>query len=191
MENKTQISKKSIEKELRRLKNIKRLKKLSKITLRVVVILLVVVILTSVLWLQVFKVHEDSMLPNLKENDYIVASKQKTYEVGDIIVFNKGDKTYIKRVIGTQGDSIDIDQWGNVYINNKQLQETYVNNYSLEPSNIEYPYTVETNSLFVLGDNRLMSIDSRNNEIGSINKDSVLGKVTFCVWPLSDFGKIK
>lgn len=131
------------------------------------------------------------MSPTLKDGDYVFALKENNYKQGDIIAISLDNQIIIKRIIGVEGDEINIDYHGNVYVNGNQLNELYTSNISLNPSNIRYPYIVKDNSVFVLGDNRLESIDSRNKQISSIDLSLVKGKIFFCVWPFNNFKIIK
>jgi len=94
---------------------------------------------------------------------------------------------YVKRVIGVAGDTIDI-QDGYIYLNGEKLEEAYANGQT-EKRSFELPYTVQEGELFVVGDNRDVSLDSR--EIGPIKTTQVEGKAFFRVYPFSEFGKIE
>ena len=115
-----------------------------------------------------------NLYPNPKQGDIIVASK-KTFENGDPIV---------KRVIATEGQVVDIDfVTGIVYVDGIALQEEYTATRTTVSEGVVFPITVDENSLFVLGDNRNSSKDSRSPEIGLIDKREVLGKAIFLVLP--------
>jgi signal peptidase I len=94
---------------------------------------------------------------------------------------------YIKRVIGIEGDVIDIKD-GEVYLNGERLEEPYANGITT-PKGCELPVTVGRNQLFVMGDNREVSIDSR--EIGLVNLNQIEGKAIFRIYPFNEFGKIE
>ena len=94
-----------------------------------------------------------------------------------MIAFYYNDNVLIKRVIAFENDIVNIDDEGNVYVNNIKLDEDYVENLSYGNCDIEFPYQVPENSLFVLGDNREISIDSRNRSLGVINLDRIIGKI--------------
>ncbi len=95
---------------------------------------------------------------------------------------------YIKRVIGLPGDEIDIRD-GKVYINGKELEEKYVKGGYTDDRQMLFPRTVPDGKLFVMGDNRAVSRDSR--EFGFIDIDSIRGKAVFSIWPLSRLGPVK
>lgn len=156
----------------------------------IIIALLVVLVITF--FIKPILVKKTSMLPTLEENDYILISKQAynfgTPEQGDIIVFKVKDKNefYIKRVIGLPNQEVDIEN-GTVYINNKALNEDYTLN-GVTPGRVK-DFTVPEGSLYVLGDNRENSVDSR--DIGPIKIDDVAGKVIIRLYPFSKFGTIR
>jgi len=142
-------------------------------------------------------VKETSMEPTLKENNYVIAAKQ-AYRFGrieheDIIVFksemDKG-KLLIKRVIGLPGDVITISD-GVVYRSGKILKEDYImgGETASTPGEI-YNLQVPEGQVFVMGDNRQVSLDSRSDMLGTISTKSIKGKAVFRFYPLSDAGKI-
>ena len=103
---------------------------------------------------------------------------------GDMCCVSWQNKTLLKRVIGLPGDLITIDDEGNVSVNNVPLDEPYVSEKSLGICEIEFPYLVPDNKIFILGDRRETSVDSRSTAIGCIGKDQIVGKVFFKVWPI-------
>lgn len=97
-------------------------------------------------------------------------------------------KYIIKRVIAVSGDTLDIRE-GYIYLNGKKLKEKYIKGKTFERSDFSYPITIPKDHVFVLGDNRGNSLDSR--ELGLIHVDQVKGKVIFRLWPVERLGKIK
>ena len=85
---------------------------------------------------------------------------------------------------------MDIDEDGNVYVNNKKIDEPFLKDKALGDCNITLPYQVPESKLFVMGDNRSVSVDSRNTAVGCVAEEQIVGRVAFCVWPLKRFGKI-
>ena len=135
----------------------------------------------------------DSMLPSFSGGDRVACIHSFSgYERGDVIIISHAtrmDESIIKRVIAVGGDTVDIDFYkGTVSVNGQVLDEPYVNT----PTNLSYdmtfPVTVPDGKLFVLGDNRNDSLDSRSTDIGFINENKVLGKVVFRFYP---FDKIE
>lgn len=96
-------------------------------------------------------------------------------------------KYIVKRVIGVSGDIIDIKD-ENVYLNGKKLQESYIKGQTFEYSDFSYPLIVPENNVFVLGDNREYSLDSRH--LGLIDYGQIKGKVSFRLFPFARFGKV-
>ncbi len=131
----------------------------------------------------VVRIYGDSMSPTLFDGDIVITRKTATLERGDICVFSMNGRIFCKRVIGTGGDEIRIDENGVVYVNGTELAEPYLNGVSLGNSTVEYPVTVPEGSYFVMGDNRRTSIDSRNTVVGYIDSDQVEGKLLLRILP--------
>jgi signal peptidase I len=93
-------------------------------------------------------------------------------------------------MIANPGDWVDIDERGNVYVNNTRLDEPYLDDKAFGETNIELPYQVPDGKFFVMGDNRSVSIDSRNTSIGCVSEEQIVGKIVFRVWPLTQIGSI-
>ena len=151
-------------------------------TIRVLTFVAAVSVLRAVFFIQVLRVRGDSMSPNLYEGDLVIAVRTQRFDPGDIIAFYYGPSILLKRVVGSPGDIINIDDDGNVFVNGVILDEPYL----LEKdkglySDIEYPYQVPDKRFFVLGDNRRDSIDSRSFEIGTVTNEQVVGKVLYRV----------
>jgi len=151
-------------------------------------IAIVLVILIFTLLFRIFVVKGPSMLSTLKNGDRIVVSNLFfTPETGDVIVFS-GDyndgEVLVKRVIGTCGDIVDIREDGCVVLNGEVLDEPYLDAGTITtPRDVTLPYTVKEDELFVLGDNRGLSLDSRSSDIGPAETKKVLGKVIFRLFP--------
>ncbi len=151
-------------------------------------IAIVLVILIFTLLFRIFVVKGPSMLSTLVDGDRIVVSNLFfTPDTGDVIVFS-GDyndgEVLVKRVIGTYGDVVDIAENGSVLLNGEVLEEPYLDPGTVTiPRDVELPYTVQKDELFVLGDNRGLSLDSRSSDIGPAETKKVLGKVIFRLFP--------
>ena len=163
-------------------------------TLRSTVFALITVaaaaILVAVLLLPVLRIYGSSMYPTLTEGDIVISLKGSQFKTGDIVAFYYNNKILIKRVIAHTGEWVDIDEDGNVYVNNKKIDEPYLKDRAFGDCNIELPYQVPESKLFVMGDNRSVSVDSRNTAVGCVAEEQIVGKVVFCVWPLRRFGKV-
>lgn len=104
---------------------------------------------------------------------------------------NEKKKYYVKRIIGMPGQTVDLVD-GKVFVDGVPLDEPYYNGStaSIDPT-VEYPVTVDENCVFVMGDNRNHSKDSRSSELGQVPFDAILGKSQIRVWPLNDFSFTK
>ena len=164
-------------------------------TLRSTIFILIVVsasaVLIAVLLLPVLRIYGHSMNDTLDEGDVVVSIKGSNFDTGDIIAFYYNNKLLVKRVIGQPGDWVDIDESGNVYVNQVMLDEPYLNSKAFGETNITLPYQVPESRIFVLGDNRDVSIDSRNTSVGCVAEEQIAGKIIFRVWPLDKFGMLK
>lgn len=147
--------------------------------------------LIATLVMPVLQISGSSMTPTFHEGEIVISVKTKELKAGDIIAFYHGNKILVKRVIAGAGNWINITEDGSVYINGEQLNEPYIEEFSLGDPNIGFPYQVPDGHWFVLGDHREISIDSRNSEIGSISQENIVGKIVFRVWPLKKIGKIQ
>jgi len=157
-------------------------------TLRTTVYALVVVAAAAVIMATIFfpvlKVSGSSMEPTLSDEDVIILFQNNQFETGDLVGFYYQNKLLLKRVIAGPGDIVDIDEKGNVYVNDELIDEPYVTEKSLGETDLDYPYQVPENRYFVMGDNRSTSIDSRSSAIGCVETDQIVGKVVLRIWPL-------
>ena len=160
--------------------------------------LLMIILVTFLLVFRVIVVNGDSMKMTLLDGDYLLLLSNTFYhdpEYGDIVVISKetfdNGSPIVKRVIATEGQTVDIDfENGIVYVDGAVLEEDYINNLTTNWEGVSFPLTVEENCIFVLGDNRLVSKDSRNPEIGQIDKREVLGKAIYLMIPGTDDGEV-
>lgn len=141
-------------------------------------------------YLTIFRVKGDSMDPTICDNDMVLSLKSRSLGCGDIVTFRFRDMIFIKRIIGIAGDVIDMDGEGNVFVGGVMQGEPYVGKRSRGKCDIVLPCKVPKNSLFVMGDSREVSTDSRCRSVGCIRLDDVIGRVVFRISPLSRWGKI-
>ncbi len=177
-----------LEAELRKEQYKSNYSRVLKSTIFSLLVVAAVAVLIAVLLLPVLQISGTSMTETLQDEDIVVAVNGSKYTTGDVIAFYYNNNILIKRVIASAGDWVDIDEEGNVYVNEELLEEPYISEKSLGDCNIDLPYQVPDGKCFVMGDHRAVSIDSRNTSIGCVSNDMVVGKILFRVWPLSGFG---
>ena len=180
-----------MESEISRLKHKKRYGSALRGTLYSLAVVAAAAILIATLWMPVLQITGASMDPTLVDGQFVVALKNHEFEPGDITAFYYNNKILIKRVIASAGDWVDIDADGNVFVNGIPLEEPYLQEKALGECNIELPYQVPDGRVFVMGDDRAISLDSRTTAVGCISKEQILGQVVFRVWPLNTVGMIK
>ena len=128
------------------------------------------------------------MEPTLVSNDILLSVKKTKFKSGDIIAFYYNNRILVKRIIATSSEWVNIDSDGNVFVNDKLLDEPYIAKKAFGESDIKYPYQVPEEEYFILGDQRELSIDSRNSLIGTVAEEEIIGKVIFRLWPIKRFG---
>lgn len=180
-----------MEEEISRLKYRKRYGRALRGTVYSLAVVAAVAILIATLWMPVLQITGASMAPTLVDGQFVVAVKESEFQPGDITAFYYNNKILIKRVIASAGDWVNISENGDVYVNGVLLEEPYIKEKSLGECNIELPYQVPDGKVFVMGDDRAVSLDSRTTAVGPVSKEQVLGRVVFRVWPLSAFGRVE
>lgn len=138
--------------------------------------------------LPVLRIYGSSMNPTLSQGNVVVAVKSSNFKTGDIVAFYWNNKILIKRAIAMPGDWVDIDDEGNVSVNGKVIDEPYLQDKALGQCDITLPYQVPDSGIFVMGDNRSVSVDSRSTTIGVVSDEQIVGKIVFRIWPLSNLG---
>ena len=153
-------------------------------TLSVLAVIAAVAVLVSTLFLPVIQVSGNSMEPTLSDGDVLVLLKSKRYERSQLCCISWQNKMLLKRIIGLPGDVVSIDTQGNVTVNGALLDEPYVSDKTLGECDVTFPCQVPEGKVFVLGDHRSTSIDSRSSEIGCVDQDQIVGFVLFQVWTI-------
>ncbi len=180
-----------VEKERARLRYKRRYSRTLKSTIAILIVVAAAAVLVATLWMPVLRIYGSSMTPTLQDGQIVVTVKTSSFKQGDIVAFYHGNKLLIKRYIAGSGEWVNIDEDGNVTVNGEALDEPYITEKAYGETNIELPYQVPDNRIFVMGDNRDVSIDSRSTTVGCIADDQIVGKVVLCIWPLENFGWIQ
>ena len=180
-----------LEAELKREKHKQRYFGMLKSTVATLVVVAAVAVLMATLWMPVLQIYGNSMTPTLKEGQIVVSLKGNDLEQGDLVAFYVGNKLLVKRVIAESGEWVDITEEGVVFVNGKELDEPYLKEKAFGECDIELPYQVPESRYFLMGDHRASSVDSRSSVIGCIDKEQIVGKIVFCVWPPECFGVYK
>ena len=145
-------------------------------------------VMVLLLFLPVLEVSGSSMEPTLQDGDILVLLKPGTIQTGEVCGMYAQGRLILKRVIGLPGDVVNMDAGGNVYVNGTRLPEPYVSQKAVGTCDLSFPFTVPEDSLFVLGDHRETSIDSRSSLIGCVQVNQVMGEVVARIWPLRSIG---
>ncbi len=177
--------------ELDRVKYKRKYRKVLKSTFYTLVVVAAFAVLVATLWMPVLQIYGSSMTPTVKEGQIVVSIKTKNFEQGDLAAFYVGNKLLVKRVIAGPADYVFIDEYGTVFVNGEELTEPYIEEKAFGECDIEMPYQVPDSRYFLMGDHRKTSVDSRSTAVGCIENEQIVGKIVFCVWPISDFGPIK
>ena len=180
-----------LETELRRVKYQRRYNTVLKSTIYTLITVAAVAVLVATLWLPVLQIYGSSMTPTLQDGEIVFSVKTNTMEQGDVIAFYYNNKILIKRVIANPGDWVNITLDGNVYVNDCLLEEPYLTEKAFGDADIEFPYQVPDGRIFVMGDHRATSADSRHTVVGCVAPDQIVGKIVFRVWPLGQFGIVE
>jgi len=179
-----------IEGELKRLRRKQNSRRIFRQTIFSLLVVAAAAVLAAMLFFPIFRITGSSMEPTLNAKEIVVCLKSSRFQSGDLVAFYYNNKVLLKRVIGTAGDTIEIDDSGNVFVNGSQLDEPYITKKSLGQCDIDFPYQVPDNRIFVMGDNRETSVDSRTTAVGCIADEYVIGKVFLRVWPLERLGSL-
>lgn len=191
MKNDTKFpSAKIIETELKYERNKIKFRKIIKSTIYTLIVVAAVAVLIATLVLPVLQISGTSMEPTLNNDEIVALVKTDKLNRGDLCAFSYSNRILIKRVIGLGGDVIEIDDSGNVKVNDVLIEEPYVTEMGLGECDIEFPFTVPENEYFLMGDQRMTSIDSRSTVIGCVKTEQMIGKLFLKIWPLNELSII-
>ena len=180
----------SLENELKRVETRERFLRTLRNTVFALVIVAAAAVLLSTLMFPVMRIYSSSMTPTLAEGDMVVAVRTGSIKRGELTAFYYGNKILVKRCIAVAGDVVDIDTAGNVSVNGEVLDEPYIEEKAFGECDIELPFTVPEGRIFVMGDSRATSVDSRNTLLGCIASEQIIGRIVLRVWPLNRFGTV-
>ena len=154
--------------------------------LKIAAVVIAVIVVFNLLFRVIF-VDGESMMPTLENGDWIAACRPATVKRGDIVITNTNNVHHarlIKRVIAFGGETVDIDrETGTVYIDGAALEEPYLADKTIRGGDVSFPLTVPQGCVFLLGDNRQNSVDSRYQEIGCIPLEDIIGPVLVRLLP--------
>lgn len=153
-------------------------------TLAVLVLIVAASLAVSWLFLPAIRLHSDAMAPTLERGDVVVALKHAACNPGDMVAFYDQDKLMVRRIIARGGDTVQVTEGGSVLVNGQLLDEPYVSSPALGVCDIDMPLTVPEGQLFVMGDQREASVDSRSTAMGCVAQEQIVGRVFLRAWPL-------
>ena len=180
-----------IKTEIKRLEYREKYFRTLKSTFLTIISVIAAFFLISTLVLPVFRTYGDAMQPTLNEGQLVVTLRTTKVKSGDLICFYYNNKVLIKRVIAVGGDTVNIDWHGNVSVNDVKLDEPYITEKAFGECNVSLPFKVPLSKVFVMGDNRSASVDSRHTEVGCISQEQIIGKLILRIWPLGDISVVK
>lgn len=178
----------------------KETKKRSKVSYVVEFAIYAILIIICVFWVpehvvQRTVVHGESMEDTLHTGESLLVEKVSYHFIDperyDIVVFyphgREENEYYVKRVYGLPGETVQIKD-NDIYINGEKIEDDYAKNAMDEAGIAEEPFTLAEDEFFVLGDNRKVSLDSRDPDVGPVKKKNIAGRAVLRIWPLSEFG---
>lgn len=176
--------------EMNRIRHRKEYLKVLRSTIASLMVVAAIAVLISMLFLPVLRVTGTSMTPTLQNDELVICRKWGDFKQGDVIAFYYNNKILLKRVVGVSGDIIDISEDGTVYVNGEELDEPYLNEKAFGECDIDLPYQVPDERVFVMGDHRSTSVDSRSTSVGCVANESIVGEVMLRIWPFKQIGTI-
>lgn len=179
-----------LESELKRVRYRRRYHSVLRSTIYTLITVAACAVLVATLWLPVLQIYGKSMTPTLMDGEIIFSVKTSEFEAGDVISFYYNNKILVKRVIATAGEWVDIDEDGIVSVDGYVLEEPYLEEHAFGDCNLDLPYQVPEGKVFVMGDHRSTSVDSRNTAVGCVAQEQIVGKIIFRIWPLNRLGRI-
>lgn len=159
-------------------------------TICTLIVVAAAAVLVATFWMPVLQIYGSSMTPTLEDGQIVLGVKRSELEPGDIVAFYCNNKILVKRVIAGAGDWVDMKEDGTVLVNGEMLEEPYLTEKSPGISDVEFPCQVPEERIFVMGDQRGSSLDSRHSVVGFVSDEMIVGEIVCCIWPLEQFGRI-
>lgn len=181
----------AIERELKRIRYKKSYRQTLRSTVGALIVVAAIAVLVATLLLPVLQIYGTSMSPTLVDGDIVLSLRDPNFSRGDVIAFYYNNKILVKRVIANAGEWVNIDEKGVVTIDGVELDEPYLIDQALGDCDIVLPYQVPEGRVFVMGDHRSVSVDSRSTSVGPVADEQIVGKLLYRVWPLNKIGKIE
>ena len=180
-----------LEREIARTKYKSRYRKTLRGTVSVLITVAAIAVLVATLLLPVLQIYGTSMTPTLENGEIVLSLKGADFDKGDVIAFYYNNKILVKRVIARAGEWVNIDPDGNVSVDGVPLEEPYVEELAFGECDLQLPYQVPEGRVFVMGDHRSVSVDSRSSAVGCVSDEQIVGRLAFRIWPPSRIGKIE
>ncbi len=177
-----------LEREIARIKYKKNYRRTLRGTVGVLITVAAAAVLVATLLLPVLQIYGTSMTPTLENGEIVLSLKDSDFEKQDIVAFYYNNKILVKRVIARAGEWVNIDEDGQVSVDGVPLEEPYVEELAFGECDIQLPYQVPEGRLFVMGDHRSVSVDSRSTSVGCVAEEQIVGRLVFRIWPLDRFG---
>lgn len=181
----------AMERELKRIRYKKNYRRTLRSTIGSLIVVAAIAVLVATLLLPVLQIYGTSMTPTLVDGDIVLSLKESTFQRGDIVAFYYNNKILVKRVIAHAGQWVNIDENGVVTVDGVELEEPYLMDQALGECDILLPYQVPDGRLFVMGDHRSVSVDSRSTSVGCVAEEQIVGKLIYRIWPLTKIGSIE
>lgn len=180
-----------LETRQKQIRNRKRFLKAVWSTISGLIVVTAIAVIISTMMIPILRVTGSGMSPTLRNDELILCVKSNTFDRGNIVAFYYNNKILLKRVVALPGETIDFTEDGTVLINGEKFDEPYVKELAIGESDVQFPFTVPEGRLFLMGDNRGISIDSRTTTIGAVSTELIIGKVKMVVYPFDDIRKVQ